>query len=146
MTESSDETEYKLDNEVFMRYRQKRLQELTSTVAEIASEKELMEKTQGLTMIVHFYKPEFRRCKVMDRALGVVSRDMPSILFYRVNVEICPFVTEKLRITVLPFLGFFKEGYFVDQLVGFEDVGDDSVDPALLKNRIRESNVFKPLD
>jgi thioredoxin-like negative regulator of GroEL len=143
MTESSDEIECRLDDEIFRRYRERRLQELSNSVTEITSEKELVDKTQRLTMVVYFYKPEFRRCKVMDHVLGAVSRELPSLLFYRMNAELCPFVTEKLGITALPFLGFFKDGFFVDQVVGFEEIGDDDVSPALLKKKIKESSIFK---
>lgn len=132
-----------LDDEAFRRYREKRIQEIVG-IEEISTEKELIEKTKSLKMIVHFYKPEFKRCSVMDQKLMDVSRSLPSIKFYRVNADVCPTVSTKLEIRVLPFLGFFKDGYFVDQMVGFEQWGDD-MDVDSLKKRILESNMFKPI-
>ncbi|CAD24942.1 similarity to the THIOREDOXIN family [Encephalitozoon cuniculi GB-M1] len=133
------------DDEAFMRYRERRIQELCGKVEEVVSEKELIEKTKSLRMIVHFYKPEFKRCKTMDKGLEEVKDCFPGIRFYRVNAEICPVVARKLEIRVLPFLGFFKDGYFVDQVVGFEKLGGDSVEPEVLKKRILDSNIFKPI-
>lgn len=132
------------DDEAFMRYREKRIQELYGRIDDIPAEKELIEKTKSLKMIVHFYKPEFSRCKIMDRRLEEIKDYFPGIQFYRVNAEMCPIVARKLEIRVLPFLGFFKDGYFVDQVVGFEKLGDD-VELEALKKRILESNIFKPI-
>ncbi|ADM10923.1 thioredoxin-like protein [Encephalitozoon intestinalis ATCC 50506] len=132
------------DGEAFMRYREKRIQELSGNVEDITSERELIEKTKSLKMIVHFYKPEFGRCQTMDKRVREIKNCFPEIRFYRVNAEICPVVTRKLEIRVLPFLGFFKDGYFVDQVVGFEKLGDN-LDLEALKKRISDSNIFKPI-
>lgn len=132
-----------LNDETLRRYREKRMQELLG-VAEISTEADLIEKTKNLTMVVHFYKPEFKRCAVMDRRLTEIRGDLPAVHFYRVNADICPVVCARLEVRVLPFLGFFKEGYFVDQMVGFEKLGDD-FDAAALKRRILESNLFRPV-
>lgn len=133
------------DDEAFMRYRERRLRELCGKVASIPCERELIEKTKSLKMIVHFYKAEFKRCAVMGRRLEEVRDSFPEIGFYRVDAEVCPMVARKLEIRVLPFLGFFKDGYFVDQVVGFERLGDDDVDAEALRRRILDSNIFKPI-
>lgn len=133
------------DDEIFEQYKKKRMQELCSTVQDIVSECELIEKTKTLTMIVHFYKLTFNRCKAMDNKLREISKEFPDILFYRVDAEICPTVVNKLGVKVLPFLGFFKEGYFVDQLVGFDNIGNESIDMGKFRSRIKNSNVYKDI-
>lgn len=145
MPSCQEDTELPLDDEAFKRYREKRILEMVGGVAEVQSEGELIEKTKTLKMIVHFYKTEFRRCSIMDQRLQEVSREFPDIMFYRVNADICPIVSEKLGIRMLPFLGFFKDGYFVDQMVGFEQLGDDGFVTGSLKKRILKSNIFKPV-
>ncbi|WEL37815.1 thioredoxin [Encephalitozoon hellem] len=144
MPSGCEDDGFPCDDEAFMRYREKRIQELCGGIEDITSERELIEKTKSLKMIVHFYKQEFSRCKIMDRRLEGVREFFPGIRFYRVNAEICPVVARKLEIRVLPFLGFFKDGYFVDQIVGFERLGDEA-EPEALKKRIQESNIFKPV-
>ncbi|KAM0672312.1 thioredoxin [Ordospora colligata] len=141
----TDEVDWVLDDEVFKRYRERRMQELSAKVVTICSEKELIEKTKTMTMIVHFQKAEFKRCAIMDKMLDEVQGSFPEISFYRVDADICPVVAKKLEIRVLPFLGFFKDGYFVDQVIGFEKLGGDAIDIECLKKRIAESNIFKPI-
>ncbi|KAH9412164.1 hypothetical protein HK407_01g00560 [Ordospora pajunii] len=141
----TDEADRMLDNEVFRRYRERRMQELSAKVITISSEKELIEKTKTMTMIVHFHKAEFKRCAIMDKMLDEVQGSFPEIAFYRVDADMCPVVAKRLEIRVLPFLGFFKEGYFVDQVIGFEKLGGDAIDIECFKKRIAGSNIFRPV-
>lgn len=134
-----------MDDEVFLKYKQERMKELLGQIEEITTERDLIEKSQSETMIVHFYKEDFKACSIMNKELNNVYKDIEHIKFYKIKADICPVVTTKLNITVLPFLGFFKEGYFVDQVVGFEGMGDERFDREKLKKRIQESNIYKPV-
>lgn len=133
-----------MSDEAFKRYRDKRMNELSGKMVDILSERELIEKTKTLRMVVHFHKPEFKRCQIMDQRLNQIAIRFPSIRFYRVDADMCPVVARKLEIRMLPFLGFFNDGFFVDEVVGFEGLGDD-VDVKILEKRIHESNIFKPV-
>ncbi|KAF9764625.1 Phosducin-like protein 3 [Nosema granulosis] len=134
-----------VDDEVFLKYKQERMKELLGTIEEITVERDLIEKSQRETMIVHFYKDDFKACAIMNKELNNLFKDIENIKFYKIKAEICPIVTSKLNISVLPFLGFFKDGYFVDQVVGFEGCGDERFDREKLKKRILESNIYKPV-
>ncbi|EOB11834.1 Phosducin-like protein 3 [Nosema bombycis CQ1] len=133
------------DDEVFLKYKQERMKELLGGVEEIFIEEDLINKSQHETMIVHFYKDDFKACEIMNRELSKVCKELENIKFYKVKAEIAPVVTNKLQITVLPFLGFFKEGFFVDQVVGFEGMGDERFSYEKMKKRIQESNIYRPV-
>lgn len=137
----SSSSEEKFESE----YHKKRYQELKTLllpqINEITSQEDLIHKTKTENMIVHFYKKGFKFCNEMDEKLKKIIKDYQNIKFFRVNVEICPFVCEKLNITVLPFLGFFRNGFFVGQHIGFEKVGDTHCDLNKLKKVINESEL-----
>lgn len=140
MCESSD------DNLIINKYEKKRYEEIKSlfieNIIEIKTEKELINKTEEEKMIVHFYNEGFKYCKEMDFALQNIIKDYSNIKFYRINAETCPLVSYKLKISVLPFLGFFSDGYFVGQLIGFEGIGDTYCDIKKLKEIINQSKLL----
>merc|ERR1711872_43239 len=131
------------EDNVLTSYQKRRYKELmdkiTPSITEILNEEELITKTQQEKMIVHFYNDGFKFCKEIDSALKQVVKDYPFIKFYRIKAELCPLVCEKLHIQVLPFLAFFKGGYFVGQHIGLEKVGDNICDIGMLKDVINKS-------
>lgn len=134
------------DDEVFIKYKAKRISELreeSDGLIELTSEAELVRKSKTDTMIVHFYKPEFRKCQIMNHNLEKVSRTLSGIGFYKIRADLCYLVTERLSITSLPFLAFFKDGYFVDSVTGFEGLGDDWFEAEDLVELIQNSGIFK---
>ena len=135
-----------IENELLTQYQKKRYQELvnimTPGITEIKSEEELIAKTKVEKMIVHFYKDGFKFCNEIDGGLKKISKEYGDIKFYRIRAEICPLVCEKLNIQVLPFLAFFKNGFFVGQHVGLEKVGDSHCDLNMLKEMINKSELM----
>lgn len=134
------------DDEVFIKYKAKRISELreeSSGLIELKSEEELVRKSKLDTMIVHFYKPEFRKCQIMNHNLEKVSGNFSGIEFYKIRADLCDFVAGRLYISELPFLAFFKDGYFVDWVTGFEGLGDDWFEAEDLVELIQNSNIFK---
>lgn len=133
------------DEEVFIKYKTRRFDELKKGIlTEFNDESELVRKSKTNTMIVHFYKPEFRRCEIMNHNLDKVSILFPGVEFYKILAEKCTVVTERLNITTLPFLAFFKNGFYVDAIVGFEGITeDDSFSSDDLAVAIRRSELFK---
>ncbi|KAL0266138.1 UNVERIFIED_CONTAM: hypothetical protein PYX00_011854 [Menopon gallinae] len=134
------------DDEVFIKYKARRISELhgeSGVLMELTSEAELVRKSKSDSMIVHFYKPEFRKCQIMNHNLEKACRSFPGVAFYKIRADLCNLVTERLAITVLPFLAFFRDGYFVDSVTGFEGLGDDWFEAEDLVELIRSSNFFK---
>jgi thioredoxin-like negative regulator of GroEL len=44
---------------------------------------------------------------------------------YRINAEKAPFLTNKLRVTVLPTLALFLDGVAVNYIIGFQRLGNE---------------------
>lgn len=140
------DTDFSSEDEVYVKYKAQRFSEMqkeSRCLMEFYSEPELIRKSKRDTMVVHFYKPEFNKCQIMNQKLEDVSRCFSDIEFYKIDASICNLVTAKLDIKILPFLAFFKNGFFVDSLIGFEDLGKHWFETDDLVNLIKNSNIYK---
>lgn len=91
---------------------------------QIKNEKALMETTTATKYcIVHFFKPDFNRCRIMDEHLAALAPVHLETRFLRIDVEHAPFLVEKLKVRVLPCVIAFVDGVGVDRVVGFEGLG-----------------------
>lgn len=94
------------------------------TYLEIKDEKEVLEITTGTKWcVVHFMKPDFGRCAVMDGKIEALAPHHIETRFLRINVENAPFLVAKLKIQVLPCVIAFVDGISVDRIIGFEGLG-----------------------
>ena len=94
------------------------------TYAQMTDEKALMETTTTTKYcIVHFFKPDFNRCRIMDEHLSTLAPVHLQTKFLKINVEHAPFLVAKLNIKVLPCVIAFMDGVSVDRIVGFEGLG-----------------------
>ncbi|KAG8531999.1 uncharacterized protein KY384_003635 [Bacidia gigantensis] len=120
--------------------REKRIQALSSalshqkslrtegfgTYCRITTEKSLLEITTSPTYdkcIVHFYKDDFNRCRIMDGHLGKLAEKHLEARFLRVEVEDAPFLVGRLGVRVLPCVIGFVGGVSAERVVGFEGLG-----------------------
>lgn len=139
-----DEKELELDSEddLFMRQYARELMQKNGGLEEYKTEDEVILMTTEKTLIVHIYHPSFKKCELMNSVLRKIAPEFPHIKFASINVQNCPHMASSLRLKILPFLGFFKGGYFVDHLVGFEKLGNrDALEPADLIRYIKESYI-----
>jgi len=91
---------------------------------QMKDEKALMETTTTTKYcIVHFFKPDFNRCRIMDGHLSALAPVHLQTRFLRIDVEHAPFLVEKLKVKVLPCVIAFVDGVGVDRVVGFEGLG-----------------------
>ncbi|KAF1957499.1 thioredoxin-like protein [Byssothecium circinans] len=119
-------------------YRERRLQQLHAefdkakqlrakehgTFTEIKDEKALMDITTSTKLcVVHFFKPDFNRCRIMDERLEALAPAHYEARLVRINVDNCPFLVTKLKIQVLPCVIAFIDGIGVDRIIGFEGLG-----------------------
>jgi len=131
-----DEDEFGDDN-LLQELQQKRLSELQKKYAlekqfhaqghgeyrEITEEEFLKEVCGSQWVVVHFYHPEFFRCKIVDKHLKIIAQKHLSCKWLTLNVEKAPFFVTKLAIQMLPTVIVFKDGVVSDQFSGFDEMG-----------------------
>lgn len=113
--------------------------------SEIKDEKALMDITTSTKLcVVHFMKPDFNRCRIMDEKLGVLAGKHFDTRIVSINVDNAPFLVVKLGIQVLPCVLSFIDGVGVDRILGFEGVGykPDSFTVSELEERLLACGVL----
>jgi len=118
------------------------------TYSQITDEKKLMETTTSTRYcVVHFYKPDFNRCRIMDGHLEALAPVHLQTRFLRMDVEHAPFLVAKLGIKVLPCVIAFVDGISVDRVVGFEGLGysEDTFKTEDLEKRLVECGVLEQM-
>jgi hypothetical protein len=73
-------------------------------------------------MVVHFYRNNWP-CKVMDMHLDMLSKKHLETKFAKIDAEKSPFLTERLKIWMLPTLALISKEKVLDYVVGFDDLG-----------------------
>uniref|UniRef100_A0A7S0SY16 Thioredoxin domain-containing protein n=1 Tax=Mantoniella antarctica TaxID=81844 RepID=A0A7S0SY16_9CHLO len=90
---------------------------------DLADEKEFFSQMKGEKMMVcHFYRNNWP-CKVMDMHLTMLSKKHLETKFCKIDAEKSPFLTERLKIWMLPTLALVSNSKVVDYVVGFDDLG-----------------------
>jgi len=92
---------------------------------EIVEEEFLKEVCGSQWVVVHFYSPEFFRCKIVDKHLRIIAKQKNALAckFLTINAEKAPFFTSKLAIQMLPTIVVFKDGIVEETLAGFDELG-----------------------
>ncbi|KAF1947088.1 thioredoxin-like protein, partial [Clathrospora elynae] len=91
---------------------------------EIKDEKALLDITTSTKLcVVHFFKPDFNRCRIMDTHLESLAVSHYEARFIKINVENCPFLVTRLGVQVLPCVIAFIDGIGADRIIGFEGLG-----------------------
>lgn len=145
------------NDEVLNRERERRYAELRTkshkcnqptdtygSLEELATEQALLHHSLHTPrLIVHFHRPDFRRCAQMSAALSQMAALYPSIRFVQVEATRAPFLTAKWAIQLLPCVVRIDASQAVDKIVGFEGVmtdGTEELDLTLLKGRLVDDN------
>ncbi|CAL9188898.1 unnamed protein product [Musa hybrid cultivar] len=93
-------------------------------------------------VVCHFYRENWP-CKVMDKHLSILAKQHIETRFLKIHAEKSPFLTEKLRIIVLPTLALVKNAKVEDYVVGFEELGGtDDFSTEELEERLAKSQVI----
>ena len=96
---------------------------LLGELRDLADEKEFFSQMKGEKMMVcHFYRNNWP-CKVMDMHLTMLSKKHLETKFCKIDAEKSPFLTERLKIWMLPTLALVSNSKVVDYVVGFDDLG-----------------------
>lgn len=117
-------------------------------VVDIKNERELiLTSSKAKFCVIHFYKTDFQRCRIMDGHLQQLAPKHMNTLFLCTAVENAPFLVTRLDVKVLPCVICFVDGNAVDRIVGFEDLGNtDTFATSLLEFRLKKSGVLPPPD
>ncbi|KAG7331284.1 hypothetical protein KOW79_005253 [Hemibagrus wyckioides] len=111
---------------------------------EIPSEKDFFaEVKESKNVVCHFYRDSTFRCKILDKHLSIMAKKHLETKFIKLNVEKAPFLTERLRIKVIPTLALVKDGKTKDYVVGFTDLGNtDDFSTEMLEWRLGCSDII----
>ncbi|CBY01179.1 hypothetical protein IAQ61_012054 [Plenodomus lingam] len=91
---------------------------------EIKDEKALLDITTSTKLcVVHFFKPDFNRCRIMDTHLESLALSHYEARIMKINVDNCPFLVTRLGVQVLPCVIAFIDGIGADRIIGFEGLG-----------------------
>lgn len=112
---------------------------------ELADEKEFFEVSKKSANIVcHFYRDSTPRCRIVDMHLKILATRHVEAKFCKVNAEKCPFLTQRLRIKVIPSIALIKDSKTKDYIVGFTDLGNcDDFSTEMLEWRIAQSGAIE---
>lgn len=111
---------------------------------EIPSEKDFFsEVKESKNVVCHFYRDSTFRCTILDKHLCALAKKHLETKFIKLNVEKAPFLTERLRIKVLPTMALVKDGKTKDYVVGFADLGNtDDFSTEMLEWRLGCSDII----
>ncbi|XP_041807392.1 thioredoxin domain-containing protein 9 [Chelmon rostratus] len=112
---------------------------------EVPSEKDFFsEVKESKNVVCHFYRSSTFRCKILDKHLAILAKKHVETKFIKLNVEKAPFLTERLRIKVIPTLALLLDGKTKDYVVGFTDLGNTDEFPTdMLEWRLGCADVIK---
>nr|CAD1840255.1 unnamed protein product [Ananas comosus var. bracteatus] len=107
------------------------------------SEKDFFAAVKASDRVVcHFYRENWP-CKVMDKHLAILAKQHVETRFLKIHAEKSPFLTEKLRIVVLPTLALVKNAKVEDYVVGFDELGGtDEFSTEELEERLGKAQVI----
>lgn len=111
---------------------------------EIPEEKEFFNVTKKSENVVcHFYKDDAFRCKILDKHLAALAPKHVETKFCKINATKCPFLTDRLKIRVIPTMAVIKDAMTKDYIVGFTDLGNtDEFSTEMLEWRLARSDVI----
>jgi len=111
---------------------------------EIPEEKEFFNVTKkSENVVVHFYKDDSFNCKVLDKHLTALAPKHVGTKFCKINALKCPFLTDRLKIRVIPTMAVIKDGITKDYIVGFTDLGNTvEFSTEMLEWRLGRSDVI----
>ncbi|KAF2115050.1 thioredoxin-like protein [Lophiotrema nucula] len=113
---------------------------------EVKDEKALLDITTSTKLcVVHFFKSDFNRCRIMDTHLESLAPAHYEARLLRINVDNCPFLVTRLKVQVLPCVIAFIDGVGVDRIIGFEGLGrtPDNFTTRDLEARLIRANVLE---
>ena len=106
-------------------------------------EKDFLEITINSDVaIIHFFSPDFARCKKIDKTFDELSKRYQEASFMRIDAEKAPFFVTKFNIKVLPTVLCFVEGVKMLTLTGFEGLSGDDFSSREMELLLQNKNIL----
>ena len=111
---------------------------------EIPEEKEFFNVTKKSENVVcHFYKSDSMNCKILDKHLAALAPKHVETKFCKIDATKCPFLTDRLKIRVIPTMAVIKDAKTKDYIVGFTDLGNtEEFSTEMLEWRLARSDII----
>lgn len=92
---------------------------METSIKDLRSKVELDELLRdGAPAVLHFWASWCSASSQMDLVFAQLRSDNPHTLFYRVEAEETPEISEAFEVSAVPFFAFIKDGVVVDKLEG----------------------------
>jgi len=92
---------------------------------EIPEEKQFFEVCKKSQRVAcHFYRNSTMRCNIVDKHMKLLAPKHMETKFCKINAEKCPFLVDRLKVTVMPTILLLKDSQVVDRIMGFGDLGN----------------------
>ena len=109
------------------------------------SDKEFFDAARGCSKVIACFARASRPCDAMERLLTQLAPRHLEAKFIRVDAEKCPFLAERMRVTVLPTVAVLLEGKAEGYQVGFDGLpGGDGCGAAALDSRLVDLGGLRP--
>lgn len=94
-------------------------------------------------LVLHFYTNSSERCQIVDKHLKLLAPKHLEARFTKLNAEKCPFLTERLKVKVIPTIVLIQKTILVDKIIGFTQLGNrDDFSTEMLEWRIAQNNII----
>jgi hypothetical protein len=112
--------------------------------SEIPEEKAFFEWCKKSPRVVcHFYRNSTFRCSIVDKHLQLLAPKHLETRFCKINAEKCPFLTDRLKIKIIPTILCLKDSQVVDRIIGFTDLGNrDDFSTDMMEWRLGLSDII----
>ncbi len=82
-------------------------------------EKEVIEKSKKIPVLVDFYASWCMPCSILSPILEKIAKELEGkLVLVKINVDDAPKLTEEYKIMGIPNVKLFKNGKVVDEFVG----------------------------
>ncbi|XP_022916982.1 thioredoxin domain-containing protein 9 [Onthophagus taurus] len=103
---------------------------------------EIIKKSDNI--VLHFYTNTNERSRIVDMHMKKLAPKHIETLFTKINAEKSPFLSERLKIKIIPTIVCIQKGILVDKIIGFSTLGNrDDFTTDVFEWRIAQNQVIE---
>lgn len=100
--------------------------------------------SKGTNIVVHFYASGIDLGKIVDEHMKKIAPKHTEARFVTLDARKSPFLVNKWKVRTLPTICCISNGYLVDKIIGFDDLGAKEDFPTIaLVRRLAKSGAIK---